>query len=315
LSPACTPKGQQADDGVALPKGIAVRVSFLNETNALHSTVEFLKNHGCSRDGLLAFDRAVNYYNFLPLDVNQGKFAQADKGFYAFQSVSQLIEALPHRLCETPHPFQVNCYDTVIFLADGQLRSGLGPGDVFGCSLVPSTTTNWQVMPTPVATAADAYPFVCAPWYQEIIQGFIPPGSLRSRTNLVVALYGFYRLPNDTTQESVPQRIMETLRSNWKRQAITFPRNCEVVLCHKVRLDLPSMLTVHAGLLFTGASSLVYIEKDGGFGPFVRLDLKTKDDLLKWLSEEEYQSPPAVKDLRTFVTFNQDSIQELFRKN
>ncbi|HEV2209881.1 MAG TPA: hypothetical protein VG167_13965 [Verrucomicrobiae bacterium] len=316
LSRACMSSGQQADTAT-LPKSAGVCISFLNEASALNSTMEFLKKHGCSGDGLLAFVRAVNYYNLLPFEVDRGKFPEAKNGFYSFQSMSQLIAALPSRLCEAPHPFEVNCYDTVIFLADGQLRSGLGPDDVFGWSAAPRIETNWTVTLSSVATAGDAYSWSCPPWYQELTRGFIPAGSLKSRTNLFVALFSFSPLPGHIPQESVPQKALETLRYNWKCQGILFPRNCEVVLCHKVRLDPPSMLTVHAGLLFTGATSLMYIEKDGGFGPFVRLDFKSKADLLKWLSQEEYLSPGPEKemDMRTFVTFNQDDIEELFRRN
>jgi hypothetical protein len=71
-------------------------------------------------------------------------------------------------------------------------------------------------------------------------------------------------------------------------------------------------MTVHAGLLFYHHDGFTYIEKNGGIGPFVRLDFSSKRDLLTWLSRSQYQSDPPEKGkrFRIFVTFNQDEIDE-----
>ena len=311
---ACRPHSQ----GRREANGTAVRISLLNEGTALGSTISFLKNRGCSNDGLLAFEKAVNYYNFLPLELDRSKFPRPENGFYTFQSVTQLLAALPHKLCETKHPFQLNCYDTVIFLADGQLTSGIGPGDVFGCSVAPQTATNWEVMLSPVATAEDAYDWSWPQSYQQLIESFIPAGSLKSRINLLAALYSFQPLPiRRTPQDSQAQTVLETLRFNWNRQSIRFPRKCVVVLCHDVMADKSNpdkfnIFTVHAGLLFNRSDGFTYIEKNGGFGPFVRLDFGSKSDLLRWLSGNQYHGDPPEngKHFRTFVTFNQNEIEE-----
>ena len=95
-----------------------VRLSFLDNDAVLDSTAKFLKRGGCNEDGVFSFVKAVKAYNSTPLQVDLNGFPHAAQGVITFQSVTQLVGALHHKLRDTPHAFEINCYDTVFDLTE-----------------------------------------------------------------------------------------------------------------------------------------------------------------------------------------------------
>lgn len=286
-----------------------IHVSFLDNESVLDSTAKFLKHSGCNEDGVFSFVKAVKAYNSTPLQVDLSGFPHAVQGVFTFQSVTQLVGALHHKLRDTPHAFEINCYDTVFDLTEGQFKSALKPDDVFGLSLAPALVTNGQWSCFPTATARDAFMWSCPLWYLNASNPFIPKSSANSRMNVIAALYGYYVLPLSTRNTELPHAVLETLRANWERQRITFPTASEVVLCHGVDLTRHAALTLHAGLLFRRERGYTYVEKDSGSGPFVRLDFETERALLPWLASkvDRYDEGPQ----EFFATFNNTRIVEL----
>lgn len=292
------------------PHQEAIHISFLQEVEPLASTITFLQEHGCPKDSLACFAQAVKRYNEVPLSFDLSRFPPAVGGGFTFGSVNELIAALPMKLRETRHPFEFNCYDTVILLAAGELRSVRLPDDIFGVSLAPSMGTNGQLTLVAVSTARDAFSWSYPSWYQTASQSFIPESILNSRINLGAALYGYYILPSSIQSTNLAPNVLQTLRSNWSRQGVLFPRNASVVLCHEVHSTRHSIATFHAGLLFKRAGGYTYIEKDSGCGPFVRLDFAERSVLLPWLaSKADRRDMDGPSNF--FVTFNDGEIQEL----
>jgi hypothetical protein len=285
----------------------AIRISFLNDDVGLPGTLSFLRDQGCRDDGVAAFQKAVARYNLTALDLDFSKFPRAKQGFYSFQSATQLLAVLPKRLCDVPHPFELNCFDTVIVLAAGQLRTGLHPDDLFGVFLSPQVETNGQMNITFAATARDAFNLSYYPWYRDVSSNCIPPSMVDSRMSLIPALYSYYLFPASTTEQNISEGAMKALRASWKRQAITFPASFQVVLCHQVSLTGHCFATTHAGLLFTSKKGCVYLEKAGGSGPFVRLDFDDEADLMAWLSAKFDKW----SGTHFFVTLNDSRIEML----
>jgi hypothetical protein len=287
-----------------------IHISFLQKDAPLASTVKFLEGHGSREDALVCFAEAVKHYNLMPPSFDLSRFPHAVDGDFTFESVTQLIASLPYKLRETPHPFEFNCYDTVILLTSDELKTDRMPDDIFGVSLAPAIGTNDQLMLLPVSTARDAFMWSCPSWYQTASQSFFPKSTVNSRINLTAALYGFYVLPSSTRSTNLAEKVLQTLRSNWNRQGVLFPRNSEVVLCHEVHSAKNSVATFHAGLLLKRAGGYTYIEKDSGCGPFVRLDFAHRSALLPWLAAKgdrhEMDGPN-----NFFVTFNDGEIEEL----
>ena len=261
-----------------------VRLSFLNGEQALNETTQLLSTNGCRATGITAFQKAVKQYYATGFNLNLSKFPPAQSEIYSFQSTTQLLATLPHPLRLTEHAWDFNCYDTVIVASDGQLLVGSQPDDIAGIFLAPAITTNYSRINLPVATARDAFNFSVPAWSR--VLEIIPPALADRRVSLTAALYSNYLLPVSTSEENLNRRFLQTVQASWKRQAITFPSSFEIVLCHTVWLPQQQCGTIHAGLLFTHQDGFTYLEKDSGNGPFVRLELKSKADLIEWLSSK-----------------------------
>jgi hypothetical protein len=289
-----------------------IHVSFLDTGAPLASTIKFLTSHGCKADAVASFAEAVNQYNSVPLTFELSKFPRGVDGVFTFQSVTQLVAALPGKLRDTPHTFELNCFDAVLVLTAGQLRSELGPDDVFGVSLAPKMMdTNAHGAFSPVATARDAFNFSYPTWYQDWTKPYIPGSAVSSRMNLTVALYGFYVLPQSTEKANLAGKVLDTLIVNWRRQGIMFPTTCEVVLCHLVNVPHHIISTFHAGLLFRRAGGYTYLEKDSGCGPFVRLDFEAEGTLLPWLATKADRPLDPEWQNDFYATFNDTRIEKL----
>jgi hypothetical protein len=281
-----------------------VRISFLTDKKALQDTQELLKKGGCGGDSIAAFGKSVEEYNSKGLKFDISHFPQAESGFYSFSSVSQLLSILPSRLWECPHPFDLNCFDTVIVLGSGKFRTDLGPDDHFDEFLPAGIRENGRLEYAHAQTAREAFNLSNPAWYQAITSNDIPSSLTDTRIVLTAAMYCFHTLPASTGPQDVENQVMKTLRESWKKQKVIFPSGFQVVLKHVV--DLPSHLfaTLHAGLLFPEPNGYTYLEKDGGQGPFVRLDFQDRADLLTWLGNGYNKSDGKY----FFATFNGSEI-------
>ncbi len=287
-----------------------IRISFLNDSGVLQETVALLKINACNEEGIAAFQKAVERYYSIPFEFDLSKFPPVQHGFYSFQSSTQILAALPHALRLTSHPWEFNCFDTVIVASAGQLQVGLSPDDISGVFLAPQMTTNFTLVNLPVATARDAFDFSYPAWSKEVSEGFIPRSMIDARISLNAALYSNHILPKSTTANNLNEAVMKTLRVNWKHQTITFPSKFDVVTCHAIHLPSHQFTTLHAGLLFTRNNGYVYLEKDSGNGPFVRLDFDSRADLITWLSSKVDRQENG-RGRHFLATFNNTKIETL----
>ena len=284
-----------------------MRLSFLNDDGALQNTLDFLKSSGCETDANGGFRRAVERYNSTALQLDLSRFPAAQHGFYSFQSSSQLLAAIPHGFFDVPHPFEFNCFDTVILLGSAQLRANLHPDDQRGGFLAQGLATNRQLLYAHASTAGEAFNLSYPAWYRDASDGYFPSSMADSRICLTAAFYCFHMLPASTASQDVGGQVINILRESWKNQAIEFPSRFQIVLCHQVNLTNHLFATTHAGLLFPIERGYIYIEKSAGVGPFVRLDFGDKADLMAWLALKFDQS---MGD-HVFVTFNNSKIEML----
>ena len=258
----------------------------------------------------MAFKRAVKRYNGTAFEFDFSKFPRPRLGFFSFESASRLVSALPHKLCDTHHAYDFNCFDTVIVVAAGRLRTGSRIDDIIGPFLVPHIDTNGLFMVLPAATARDAFTLAYPAWYRETTESFIPKAMCDSRVCLTAALFRCHVLPMSTNETTVSDVLMNALRASWAREGIQFPPNFEVVLCHELNFPQHLFVTVHAGLLFHVKERFIYLEKDGGSGPFVRLDFDSRADLRTWLAAM-FKEAEKLGYTHHFVTFNDTHIQRI----
>ena len=296
---------------VFMPKAEAgtVRISFLNDAASLIETVGILTNNGCSRQATTVFRRVVDSYYAEGFQLDRSKFPELKGGVYSFSTMSDVVKALPHRLCDTDHSWDFNCFDTAILLADGQLQIGLRPDENFGPFMVSMTMTNGEEAIMFAATARDAFSRMTEQWYRDATDNVIPKTMQDARIGLTAELFRWHLLPMSTTNATVEKDVWAALRSDWRRAALRFPEGFQIVLYHKADLQAHTICTHHTGLLLRRGKGYTYLEKAGGKGPFVRLDFDDKADLIPWMSgvfnEREHQNAAL------FVTFNDTDIVKL----
>src|SRR5439155_1184535 len=77
-----------------------VRMSFLNDPASLKETVDFLNHHGCEQQ-TSRFRSVVESYYAEDFPLDRSKFPKATDWFYTFDTMSNLVHALPYPLSET----------------------------------------------------------------------------------------------------------------------------------------------------------------------------------------------------------------------
>ena len=291
-----------------------VRISFLNQTEALNQTTAFLSTNGCNQEAVRLFENVVRWNNISPLGFDTTRFPPCENGFYTFQSISNLLESLPQPILTANHPPQMNCYDAVILLVGNSMKTSLQPDVLGGPFLTPITWSNIDTMAveeTP-RDAFNCYP----PWYIQATKRAFSESMQNNRMCLSAVLNSYCILPHSAKRDDSGQTLFKALKSTWKQRGVVFPANSEVVICHSVVLApsgptfvAPFANTTHAGLLFKDHSKLIYLEKAGVFGPYVRLDLTGRKDLLPWLNFVVAPSTDA-RDM-LFVTFNDVEMEPL----
>jgi hypothetical protein len=287
-----------------------IRMSFLNDPASLTDTVAFLNHHGCDH-ATSTFRTVVNSYYAEDFLLDRSKFPRANNGFYTFESMSNLVHALPHPLCNTKHSWGLNCYDTAILLAGPKLQIGLGPDENYGPFIVSQQVTNENEVFRSAATARDAFSLSYAEWYRSQTESVFPGASKNARTCLVAEIFRWHMLPLSTTSETVQKEVWAALRSEWRRSKMEFPDNCQVVLFHVATVDAHMVGTPHAAILFPHDAGYTYLEKAGGPGPFVRLDFKDKSDLNLWMTMGTTLSETQRTNVSQFITFNDSDIVTL----
>jgi hypothetical protein len=290
--------------GVQLQAG-PVRIALLTDSYALQDTLDLLKENGCHAESVAAFRRVVERYNSTP-GPDFGKFPRARGGFHGFESPTQLVAALPHKLYETRHAYEFNCFDTLLLLTDGQFRTSKRAGEIQGTILSLRTLPQGtQVVPT--ATVGSAFTNAYPDWYRQATRDAVPKRLAEFRPVLTTGLFRCLELPANTDERQLDKIVLKILQDGWKQMGLVFPTKVQVVLCNQVNVPKRILVSVHAGVLFSRQRGFTYLEKAGGSGPFVRLDLQAKEDLVPWLSAI-FAGAERQGFTDHFVTFNDSSI-------
>jgi hypothetical protein len=282
-----------------------VRVSFLQDSNALKETVGFLKLRGCAAENCNVLTTAVKEYG--PFDYDLTGFPPSTNGTYTFASMSNFVSALPRPFDYSRHAWGLTCYDTVVLLANQELRMAQGPDQRLGTFFAPARTTNDSYSISPVSTPREAFLLSCPIWDRQLIDPVLPEAVREARVCLMAAFYRFYRLPNTATLKTIPRDVLGGLRAAWKEEGLAFPKTFKIVLCHAADPPQGWFFTYHAGLLFNRKDTgYTYLEKSGGAGPFVRIDFESERDLMIYL-----RSAARGTGGRHFVSLNDEEFQEL----
>ncbi len=147
-------------------------------------------------------------------------------------------------------------------------------------------------------------------WYEQALQRAIPERLMAHQICSNAVLFQAHNFASTVDEKNISKVVRGELQTEWRRNGVKFPERIQLVLCHAVALPWRFFVTDHAGVLIPVQSGFVYLEKAGGKGPFVRLDIEDKADLRKWLATP-YSEMRRQGYTDHFVTFNKDEIEEL----
>lgn len=256
-----------------------LRVSFLDDESSLQDTVSVLRSNGCTEDALAGFQRAVQHYNRTPPSLDLKQFPESKSGFYEFTSGSNLVSALPHNLFNTKHEYEINCFDVALILAGDSIRTTTQPDDAGLTFVMEVNTGDNRPSPFPAGCARDAFAAVYPPQYTNLVERITGTPWTDKRIAVTPCVRSFCFLPKSPKEIELSSIVLSTRRSQWNRLGVSFPGNTALILLHRVASNRFGCFTEHAGLLVGKPGKQTYVEKTGGNGPFVRIDLNDLSDL------------------------------------
>jgi hypothetical protein len=258
-----------------------IRLTFLNSAIALEETSGLLREHGIPETCRSRFIKAVRDYYQQPLNLDPARLPPEHAGIYRFNSLAELVKALPNPLSELKGHWGLNCFDLVGLLAEDSIQFKLGPNDLNG-PFFAIVTGEESISIRPTATAADAFFLAYPAWYRNLSSNYFPLiKQYDHRVCLTAVLFTSYPLPLATDEGSLSKMALTAIRSRWTRYEMRI-KKLRLVLGHEVNLPGRFSVTSHCGLLLENGRRWTYLEKAGGSGPFVRLDLSDPTELKAW---------------------------------
>ncbi len=109
---------------------------------------------------------------------------------------------------------------------------------------------------------------------------------------LEATFYQYQTLPLGTTSETVAAATRSALQRHWNRCGIRFPNHVSLVMLHRARADYHLAVTDHFGVLVEQKAGYIYLEKTGGRGPFLRIDVHDPADIAAYFSTVTWPDYP-----------------------
>lgn len=284
-----------------------VRVSFLDTDAAREDTLQAFAQAGCDTNNLAALRRAIIQYNLAPLALDTSSFPPASDGFHEFASIGDFVAALgTNQLSYLDHPFELNCFDTALLLAESGMELSANMQDRNGPFLAVQVTTNFTEWLNPVASLDDVYTLSYPAWYGSFMENRFGLSFTEKHRSLVAALYQYQPLPLGTAMNTIATETQTALRRHWTRCGIRFPAHIALVMIHRASTDYHLVVTDHMGVLLKRDHGYLYLEKTGGKGPFLRLDVEDPADIAAYLTTGTWPDYPF-----NYLSINDESFLDI----
>lgn len=280
--------------GVAgLGSAAPVRVSFLDTDAAREDTLAAFAQAGCDTNRLAALRNAITHYYRTPLALDTAAFPPVTNGFREFASIADFVAALgTNQLSFLDHGFELNCFHTALLLAEPDMSLTAELGTRGTTYLAVQVTSNFNEWAMPVTSLGDIDAIAHPARYAGVLMDICGMEfTLRHRT-LQAALYQFQPLPLGTSSNTVAAETQAALRHHWTRCGIQFPSRLSLVMLHRARSDYPMVVTDHMGIMLKREQGWLYLEKTGGRGPFLRLDVENPADIAVYYSTGTWPDYP-----------------------
>ena len=279
-----------------------VRVSFLDTDAAREDTLQILADAGCDPENLAAIRKAVLHYYRTPLALDLAAFPPASDGFHEFASSGDFVDTLgTNSLAYLDHAFELNCLDAALLLTgpDMELTADLQTrGDPFFAIQVHPGSHEGLV---PVTSLGEVYATAHPPGAKRFMaETFGFEFSEKHRT-LESVFYQYQALPFDTVANTISNETRAALRRHWQRCGIRFPDKVALIMLHRASTLFHLVVTDHMGVLVKREAGYLYLEKTGGRGPFLRIDVQDPADLAPYFSTMTFPNYPF-----NFLSVNDD---------
>jgi hypothetical protein len=262
-----------------------VRVSFLDTAPAREDTLDAFAQAGCDTNHLAALRNAITHYYRTPLALDTAAFPPAIDGFHEFASIGDFVAALgTNQLSFLDHPFELNCFHTALLLAGPQMNLTADLETRGTTYVAVQVTSNFHEWAMPVTSLGDIDAIAHPPHYAAALEQICGMAFSRPHRTLQAALYQFQPLPFTSDANTIAAETQAALRRHWQRCGIQFPGHLSLVMLHRARSDYPMVVTDHMGVLLQHQAGWLYLEKTGGKGPFLRLDVEDLPDLAAYFS-------------------------------
>ena len=273
--------------------GAPVRVSFLDTDGAREDTLRILVEAGCDPVNLDALQKAMVHYYQSPLALDTSLFPPANNGFHEFTSIGDFVSALgTNQLSYLDHPFELNCIDSALLLAAPgmSVETTLQAQDATYLAIqVYSNYNEWLV---PVASLGDVYATAHPPEKIPFMARAFGIEFPEKHKTLEATFYQYQTLPLGTTPETIAAATRAALQRHWNRCGIRFPNHVSLVMLHRARADYHLAVTDHFGVLVEQEAGYIYLEKTGGRGPFLRIDVHDPADIAAYFSTVTWPDYP-----------------------
>lgn len=279
-----------------------VRVSFLDTDAARADTLRILAKAGCDPANLDTIQKAIVHYYQTPLALDTSSFPPANNGFHEFASIGDFVSALgTNQLSYLDHSFELNCIDSALLLAAPEMEIAADMQPQAGPFLAIQVYSNYNEWLVPVASLGDVYATAHPPEKVPFILRAFGIDFPEKHKTLEAALYQYQTLPLGVAADTIAAETRATLRRHWKRCGIRFPAYVSIVQLHRARADYHLAVTDHFGALVPRENGYMYLEKTGGRGPFLRIDLADPAEVAAYFSTVTWPDYPF-----NFMTTNDD---------
>ena len=282
--------------------GAPVRVSFLDTDAAREDTLQILAAAGCAKSNLESLDKAIAHYYQTPLAFDVSSFPPARNGFHEFTSVADFIAALgTNQLSFLDHPFELNCIDAALLLAAPRMDVAATLPAQNATYLAIQVRDNYNEWLVPVASLADVYATAHPPGTTPFMTRALGIDFPAKHKTLEAVFYQYQTLPLGTTPDTIAGAVQNALQRHWTRCGIQFSTQMFLVMLHRARADYHLVATDHFGVLVKRENIYTYLEKTGGRGPFLRIDVQDPADVASYFSTVTWPDYPF-----NFMSVNDD---------
>ena len=265
--------------------GAPVRVSFLDTDGAREDTLRILVEAGCDPVNLDALQKAMVHYYQSPLALDTSLFPPANNGFHEFTSIGDFVSALgTNQLSYLDHPFELNCIDAALLLSAPRMNIAATLQAQNATYLAIQVRDNYNEWLVPAASLADVYATAHPPGTMPFMTRAFGIEFPAKHKTLEAAFYQYQTLPLGTMPDTIAPAVQNALQHHWNRCGIQFPSQISLIMLHRARADYHLVVTDHFGVLVKRENIFTYLEKSGGRGPFLRIDVQDPTDVAAYYS-------------------------------